>query len=761
MQERLTEDQEIQLQRMFPSTQIIFSKHCAIICLNNKYSLDNASITRDERCITATILDDQDTPIISITNIYAPAQAKDRMDFLENLHELRVLEDDFSGTWMILGDLNASLDRNTTIPPRLRPWYNWLQTHFNNCFSQNTPTFKRGTQRSTIDYIFAPRTMASHITNTQQHFLPTEWTDHARLTVDITLPRRDIGPGCWRFNPTLLEKIEFQRLLSNTMDLFFASVPSSQDVQDQWENLKLIVKYTNQQFSKNFHAETKDRINCLQQSRMKKLTQMKAEETQQRATEQLLEEIESLERCIEERIQDEAKQYILRSATRWQEKGERNNKYFYKVIKQRQAQQTIQALTSSKDGSTLTKTGEILEEAQSFYVKLFTPDEIEMDAVNEILSTVPEECCLNKEEVDKLEETVSKEEMLALLKHSPKSKSPGLDGIPFEVYQYLVENFAAVESLLKEVLRQAMTGKFPSSWQKTRMVLLFKKGDPLQLKNWRPLSLINTDAKLFTKLLTNRLKTLANRIINPYQSGFLPKRLISDNGWVTNTLMAHMKSVAPQLPMVSVLLDQEKAYDRVHPKYLELTLLRFGFPSTFVQTITSLFFNTQVSISINGWLAPAFQQKRGLRQGDPLSPILFNIAFEPLLRYILGKPMLRGIQLPEVQTTKRHWPTILEKAVDDMPPLKLLSYADDLQVFLNDTKEWKALLYILDLYGKASNAKVNLSKTIVISMSGKTHIEWTEILQRESINWHDKTNQYPIVQLGYPLYSSSQQLQSI
>lgn len=292
------------------------------------------------------------------------------------------------------------------------------------------------------------------------------------------------------------------------------------------------------------------------------------------------------------------------------------------------------------------------------------------------------------------------------------------------------------------------------------MVLLFKKGDPLQLKNWRLLSLINTDAKLFTKLLTNQLKTLANRIINPYQSGFLPKRLISDNDWVTNTLMAHMKSVAPQLPMVSVLLDQEKAYDRVHPKYLELTLLRFGFPSTFVQTINSLFFNTRVSISINGWLAPAFQQKRGLRQGDPLSPILFNIAFEPLLPYILGKPMLRGIQLPEVQTTKRHWPTIIEKSVDDMQPLKLLSYADDLQVFLNDTKEWKILLHILDLYGKASNAKVNLSKTMVISMSGKTHTEWTEILQRESIKWHDKTDQHPIVQLGYPFYSSPQQLQS-
>jgi endonuclease/exonuclease/phosphatase family metal-dependent hydrolase len=54
MQEHLTEDQGIQLQHMFPSTQIIFSKHCAIICLNNKYSLDNASITRGEICIAAT-----------------------------------------------------------------------------------------------------------------------------------------------------------------------------------------------------------------------------------------------------------------------------------------------------------------------------------------------------------------------------------------------------------------------------------------------------------------------------------------------------------------------------------------------------------------------------------------------------------------------------------------------------------------------------------------------------------------------------------
>ena len=109
------------------------------------------------------------------------------------------------------------------------------------------------------------------------------------------------------------------------------------------------------------------------------------------------------------------------------------------------------------------------------------------------------------------------------------------------------------------------------------MVLLFKKGEPLSLKNWRPLSLINTDAKLFTKLLTNRIKDVANTLINQYQSGFLPNRLISDNGWITHTVMAHMKTVAPTLPMVSILLDQEKAYDRVHPPIYRKHSCVFGF----------------------------------------------------------------------------------------------------------------------------------------------------------------------------------------
>ena len=101
---------------------------------------------------------------------------------------------------------------------------------------------------------------------------------------------------------------------------------------------------------------------------------------------------------------------------------------------------------------------------------------------------------------------VTEDDIITLVSHSPLGKSPGLDGIPFEVYKYLILRFAQVRSLLVATLNLALDGIFPPSWTQTRMVLLYKKGDPLSLKNWRPLSLINCDAKLFTKLLPRRFK---------------------------------------------------------------------------------------------------------------------------------------------------------------------------------------------------------------------------------------------------------------
>ncbi|SAL96025.1 hypothetical protein, partial, partial [Absidia glauca] len=159
--------------------------------------------------------------------------------------------------------------------------------------------------------------------------------------------------------------------------------------------------------------------------------------------------------------------------------------------------------------------------------------------------------------------------------------------------------------------------------------------------------MINSDAKLFTKLIANRIHTVLPNIINPCQTGFMHHRLISDNGWVSQTLMRHVQKVDPHDSSVAVLLDQEKAYDRVHPQYIQAIMEHIGLPKRLVDTLIALFFSTKVHVSINGWLAAPFQQGRGLRQGDPLSPLLFNIAFEPLLRSILCNHAIQGIRIPD------------------------------------------------------------------------------------------------------------------
>ncbi|GAN01832.1 conserved hypothetical protein [Mucor ambiguus] len=264
---------------------------------------------------------------------------------------------------------------------------------------------------------------------------------------------------------------------------------------------------------------------------------------------------------------------MLRSATRWLEQGEQNTKNFFNVIKDRGAQQTIQSLKKASTDEKLTSMGDILHEPRSFYQMLYTPDAIDLAAVHSLFGNIPEEAKLREMEVERLIKPPTTDCFLLLLDHALKNKSPGLDGLPFEVYRYLVSKFLPILRLLQQLLTDALRGVFPASRKQTRMVLLFKKGDPELLKNWRPLSLISSDAYLFTKLLANRFKPVLSKLVTPYQTGFMPHYLIPDNAWLNQTLMTNLRAAAPDDPNVSVLLDQEKAYDRVNPTYLRMFVL--------------------------------------------------------------------------------------------------------------------------------------------------------------------------------------------
>ncbi|CDH61168.1 hypothetical protein RO3G_01611 [Lichtheimia corymbifera JMRC:FSU:9682] len=765
---------------MFPNCSHVLTKQVAIICLNPALTVEHTMVSMDERVVVASIMDQHHHTVCRIINSYVPAQRYARQDFLSSYLHMPFIEEVDAGPWLMVGDFNMNLHRHdTTQLQYVKPWFDWLIAHFDNCFPQGLPTFQRSHSCTTIDYIYGHYSLMSRLTNASSHFLPGEWTDHCLLTVDFLQERQDIGRGTWRFNHTLLTNDAFVTLLDNVTDLFFQEIEGDsasldQSPQDIWESFKRMLKYTAQSFSKGSTGRHKRELATLQSKRQEILrdrihhppTQLDSDTQHQ---------LQQVEQQIDTLIQRETQHAMLRSATRWHETGERNTKYFYRVIKERQQQQTIQSLKCSSTGTTLRDPKELIATTRCFYENLYTPDDIDTQAVDSILANIPASVKIPTADAEDMIAPVHKVDLLDLLARTPTDRSPGLDGIPFEVYRHLAPRSSQFCALLLKVVQQAFNGIFPTSWSETRMVLLYKKGDPELLTNWRPLSLINTDAKLFTKVVANRVNTVLPRLINPYQTGFMPHRLISDNGWINQAIMSNARATSSSHSQVAVLLDQEKAYDRVHPEYLKRVLERFGFPSSLIFSLVSLFFGTRIHVSINGWLGAPFTQGRGLRQGDPLSPLLFNLAFEPLLRSILASP-LQGVSLKQINVASRlqAHPTLvsfkdrdgndrldpISLSVSDPPPnIKLLSYADDLEVFLDHPGEWSILKDILTLYGKASNAKVNLNKTVMMSLSGIPHDDWIEIATLYGSQWHDSTHPTALRYLGYPLWHNNTQLQ--
>lgn len=170
--------------------------------------------------------------------------------------------------------------------------------------------------------------------------------------------------------------------------------------------------------------------------------------------------------------------------------------------------------------------------------------------------------------------------------------------------------------------------------------------------------------------------------------------------------------------------------------------------------ISRLFFGTSFSVNINGYLSTPCRQTRGLRQGDPLSSLLLNIALEPFLRAVQHTPLISGFSFSFPQATDEGCRTF-----DTPDAVKCLAYADDILVFLTRPDQLHTLLQLFDIYSHASNTRLNRHKTMAVSLSGRRQPEWQHILQTEGIlHWQDRSSPECVEYLGYPLSNSPGQL---
>ena len=147
------------------------------------------------------------------------------------------------------------------------------------------------------------------------------------------------------------------------------------------------------------------------------------------------------------------------------------------------------------------------------------------------------------------------------------------------------------------------------------------------MKNYRPITLLNTDLKLITKILALRLAKVLKNIIHESQK-CVPGRKITDKIHLAQDLIDAI--LQGNLEAAYIFLDQEKAFDRISHSFLIKTLKKFNFGENFIKWIQILYTDVSSRVKVNGFLTDKISIKRGLRQGCPLSALLYVLCSEVL-----------------------------------------------------------------------------------------------------------------------------------
>ncbi|KAL1919872.1 uncharacterized protein VTP21DRAFT_1804 [Calcarisporiella thermophila] len=290
-------------------------------------------------------------------------------------------------------------------------------------------------------------------------------------------------------------------------------------------------------------------------------------------------QLENIRNQLAAHVDRSAEALRIRSRLNWTDQGEKSTAYFYRRIAGRRA---VKAMTSLKraDGTRTEDPSEIARMAAHFYTKLYTRDQTSTTDQDTILNYVDK--TLSADDRGELDEPISEEAVRKAIQLAPKNKSPDPDGLTAEFYQAFEEEFAPT---LQRLFNEALMTDNPMDFSKKATIILIykRKGDAESLSNWRPISLLNVDIILLTRLLARRIQRVITSIIHPDQCGFAPGHRVS---W----------------------------------HWIERCLDKFNFGPRFRSFIQPLHNGYQASVSISGSLTAPFPITRGVRQGDPLSP---------------------------------------------------------------------------------------------------------------------------------------------
>jgi hypothetical protein len=294
-----------------------------------------------------------------------------------------------------------------------------------------------------------------------------------------------------------------------------------------------------------------------------------------------------------------------------------------------------------------------------------------------------------------------------------KDSAPGPDGIPYSVYKIF---WPQVSAIIKESWDYSITtGQTPFSHKESVITILPKEGkDTSDIKNWRPITLTNWDAKIITKALAIRMNRVLDTIIDPSQTAYVPGRSVMDNLRGNRFLKKYCSN--NKINAVLTSLDAKKAFDSVNHKYIERVLAKYGFGDNFINYFKVIYKNLTARILVNGYLSEKLNIERGVKQGDALSCAIFIICIDPLIRNLNANKGIRQIEIgnKQLKLNKVH---------------KASGFADDISIIcMNDEESLKEIFNEYQRLTNLSGLTLNADKTEILNLNPLSDIIYYNII---------------------------------
>lgn len=690
------------------------NKNGVAILFNNNFEYKLHNVVRDKNgqyiFMDIEMLDKR----ITLVNLYGPS-AGDQPAFFDTIGE-KIKE--FGNNYLIVGgDWNVVMDMNMDARnyrcvlnrPRSRESIKKLILQYDliDVWRHVYPEKRKYTWRKfntakqgRLDYFLLSEELLSVMNGVKIE--SSYRSDHSLISVVLKRGGITKGKSFWKFNNSLLRDgnyikeikqviYQVKKQYARQKDLDLDKIPNKDlelDISEQLFFETLLLEIRGKTISYASYRKREEKKN--EKDLLEKIQLLESGELSDDSIALLEKAKVELQEIRMKRIEGMA----VRSKAKWLAEGEKVSKYFCNLENRHFLNKSMNFI-EKEDGKILYDQTQILEEVQQFYSNLYSHKDVEDVDLSTI--DVPK---LSQEDNKMLEGNIAEAEALEALRQMKNDKSPGSDGFTTEFFKVFWKDIGTF--LVRSINCGFEQGELSVTQKEGIITCIPKENKPRKyLKNWRPITLLNTTYKIASACIANRLKKILPKIIHEDQKGFIKGRYIGENiRLLYDTLVYTEKE---NIPGLLLMIDFEKAFDSVSWSFIEKSLDAFNFGPSIKRWVRTFYNNIKTCVTVNGQYTRWFPVCRGVRQGDPSSPYLYLICAEILSCMIRNNENIKGIKLREKETL-------------------LSQFADDTTLFLDGSeRSFTHAIQTIKKFADISGLKMNYDKTQVVWIGNRKH----------------------------------------